>query len=906
MPTGGLAQSETYDLLVVTDATASMGGYLDALRSSIPEILALAKLSGAFSRLGVLAYKDYTDLPEEIIAWSGWNPSNLSDFVTALEPSGGQNGSNPGSASYAPPHHISVKSHGNDVAEANAFPAGAVDWVKLCHTARRRNCTVFTFTPNSMDVAHSAFYVLLAQLTGGISIASKAGSKSSALISRLTLGVILQWMGHGTSVIDMVLQDSAAILPSHEGLGSAGYLPPSRQSESAALVPLMPIISAPLKSSQIPTGTLTTRSFNLARRFADSSEIGYRDLVYESLTDIIQSNVACLTYNPIFRLLWRAVCKDTGNRKTGLVDLFSAYVGKVTDREKKAALRQWLDESFDQTEEIEGIVARHCAERSGPMVYLDFDADVHLTRTELLEVSRSCYAGVLKRIASVFTHLKLVEPGVALAPLQRSIPLTLPPREFFRILPHLIVPGTLYPARAATLTAVVAMITAVPFLKDMATDLLSAAKGKWLDTDIPENISFDCAWFLLSAPQGVVLTKQERKIYEAMRRYKLIEVPWTASKTRGPGDVKVQCKKCLVRRSITIMSHERDVCGFCFTSELSPSRVAARYPGVDETKNCRAQYVLEDVPALKIRPRRYYCRKGVPCPWLECSVCSNRIIVPTAYRTAKDRKSYTCPACNNPQWKGNSVVAVEATARTLIAQNGVEWLGFTNKTIFDNKSAFKLVQAFGYSVFSDAPSNKRKAPPNYVISQVEDRVGRGEVVLSTCALCFEEMPHSKLVSACGRTGCTQLVDKDCLREWYGQNKPGNLLNMIQFTCPFCRGSLWLASSDSRPSLFYAWCIDCGFAKRVYERTACREERIPLVVEFRCRECREAAPVASPESHWSATWVNVAGIRQCPNSDGCNHMICVCGTHFYFACGKEFPQLEINDHMYRTHGSVFSD
>ncbi|KAJ7672013.1 hypothetical protein B0H17DRAFT_947910, partial [Mycena rosella] len=78
-----------YDLLVVADATASMDGYLDALRSSIPEILALAKLSGAFSRVGVLVYKDYTDLPQEIAAWSGWNDPNLSQFVQDLDPTGG-------------------------------------------------------------------------------------------------------------------------------------------------------------------------------------------------------------------------------------------------------------------------------------------------------------------------------------------------------------------------------------------------------------------------------------------------------------------------------------------------------------------------------------------------------------------------------------------------------------------------------------------------------------------------------------------------------------------------------------------------------------------------------------------------------------------------------------------------
>ncbi|KAF7358467.1 RING-type domain-containing protein [Mycena venus] len=946
------------DLLVVTDATASRLD-LDALKSSIPEILGLAKLSGAFSRLGVLAYKDYTDAPEEIAAWSGWNTDTLPQFVRDLEPTGG--GDFPEAAKTAlirglqavdkesktlvlwyadaPPHHISVKSHENDVAEAKAFPAGAVDWVKLCHTARRRNCTVFTFTPNAMDRAHSSFYVLLSELTGGISISSKAGSKSSTLISRLTLGVILQWMGQGTSDLDEVLRDSGVRLlqyeqsplvakpkPTDEELGCAGYLPPSYHSSKG--VPLRPILSTPLDTSKIPTGKPAAHLFNLARRFEDASEVGYRDLVYASLTDIIRSNVACLTYNPIF---WAAVAE---------------FVGKVNEAERKTALRQWLEESFDRTEEIKQIVARHRENDNGAAVYLDFDADVQLTRTELLEVSRSCYAGVLKKIATIFTHLKLVEPGITLAPRQRSIPLTLPPPDFFRILPHLIVPGTLYPARAAALTAVVALITAVPFLKEPAIELLATAKGKWLDMKVPENISFDCARFLLSAPEGMVLTAKEKRVYGAMQRYKLIElnldaplltnVPWTPQKTRGAGDVKVQCKKCLISRSITIMSHvHADLCGICVTGHVSPAKVPSRYPAVDEKaagSNAQQRLAGHNSSPLLLLSQWY--------PMPVARVCY--------------RKRYICPACRNPQWAGKSIVATDSTARTLIVQNGVEWLGFTQKNIFDAFFA-------GTAPNSNATltlNNKRVRDTALIIAQVEGRVGRGEVVLSTCALCFEDMPSTKLVPACGRTGCAQLVDEGCLQEWYGKNAPGKLLNMMQFTCPFCRrrptvkmltrynreavvlGGLLSAMDDAR--FFYAWCMHCASAKRAYERTSCMEEGIAPITDFRCEDCTPLAPVAPlqnefekeaadwaerkiilaaewatlrEQARWESNWDWAYDDRTvvCPNPEcgariekthGCNHMICICGTHFCWRCAKRLSPNDVGQHAYREHGAAF--
>ncbi|KAF7325565.1 RING-type domain-containing protein [Mycena kentingensis (nom. inval.)] len=653
-------------------------------------------------------------------------------------------------------------------------------------------------------------------------------------------------------------------------------------------------------------------------RFLDPAEADFRALVYDSLTSIIHTNVAALNYNAIFGQLWRAVCKYTGDatRKTELVNAFSEQVGKISDAAEKAALRQWLEESFDMTEEIQAIVKRHLAglQATAPpqMVYLDFDTDIQLARTELLEVSRSCYSGVMKKIARVFTHLKLVEEGVMIAPTQHALPVSLPAKDFFRLLPHLIVPGTLYPPRAAALTAVVALIVGVPFNLDAPVE---------------------------------------------------VKMPWTPQKTRGPGDVKVECKKCGVCRSVTIMSHiHGDLCGFCASSDLSARKIAELYPEVDvadscwvecSTKTCRAQYVVEQVAALKIRPRCHYCRNSMRCPWLECSSCASRVIVPTAHRSGK----FTCSACTNPEWASKAVAVEETTTRALNAENGVEWLGFgkaDNGRVFEGKSAFKLMQAFGEGVFAKEPADgivcltlqgKRVHEPKAVLREVEARVGRGEVILASCALCFEEMPQSKLMPACGRSGCAQLVDEACLREWYASNRPGRLLNMAQFTCCFCRrkptlktmtrfnpsaatlGGMQAAMEDRR--FLYAWCLDCGDAKRVYERVCCNEEGVPPIVDFCCEDCRAPPPppvVRRRERNGNVVPLHTA-IRdaakfrlkthsvKCPNpacgyiiekESGCNHVVCVCGTHFCYACGNGFASSAIYEHMTKKHGSWYGN
>jgi hypothetical protein len=284
--------------------------------------------------------------------------------------------------------------------------------------ARKRNCTVLSFTPDNMGKEQASFYVLLSEITGGISIGSKINDKSSALISRLTLGIIMQWMGQPSDLDIVVKECSAKFMsypqspltanpkPSNEKSGSHGYLPPDfRPGSTGVGYRFIGITACPLELSSVPRGSLATEPSNLAKRFANPAETAYQDQVYESLSNIIEANVFSLTYNPIFGQLWRAVCKDTGDKKIQLLNLFSNRVGGVTDPAQKAGLQQWLEDSFDATEEIEGIIARDGG--NGPMVYLDLDADIDLTRTELLEVSRSCYAGVLKKVASVFTHLKV-------------------------------------------------------------------------------------------------------------------------------------------------------------------------------------------------------------------------------------------------------------------------------------------------------------------------------------------------------------------------------------------------------------------------------------------------------------------------------------------------------------------
>lgn len=339
----------------------------------------------------------------------------------------------------------------------------------------------------------------------------------------------------------------------------------------------------------------------------------------------------------------------------------------------------------------------------------------------------------------------------------------------------------------------------------------------------------------------------------------------------------------------------------------------------------------------QVRPKCWYCRNATPCPFVECTRCFNRVIMPGPYQKDLDQATYLCIGCSTSSRE--TIVGAETTTRQLVSENEVAWLGVkATPDTFSNKSAFKMAQAqtpafFQLSVPS-APAaftllGKKILDGSEVVQQIFARVDKGTVELGTCTLCFENAPHSTLRAACGRTGCAQRVDEECQRAWYGANKPGLLLNLMQLTCPFCRripatktlakfnaqaaalGGLKEALADR--GWYYAWCEDCGFAKRAVERACCDGDRLPNIDHFCCEQCEEHRR-QHPQPQFGQS-IDTAGpkVVACPTCEvyvektvGCNHITCQCGTHFCFVCGVKATEDTIYDHMAQEHGGIYDE
>ena len=64
---------------------------------------------------------------------------------------------------------------------------------------------------------------------------------------------------------------------------------------------------------------------------------------------------------------------------------------------------------------IEEIAKKAPVDEATVWMYLDPDSDMEPIRRELLEVLRSCNSDMLRKFATIFMHLKVVNPAVPLS-----------------------------------------------------------------------------------------------------------------------------------------------------------------------------------------------------------------------------------------------------------------------------------------------------------------------------------------------------------------------------------------------------------------------------------------------------------------------------------------------------------
>ncbi|KAK2042381.1 dihydroxyacid dehydratase [Colletotrichum somersetense] len=840
-----MASEELYDLLFLTDATVSMRSYIQALSQSLPEIIRISSLTGSFSRIGVMAYRDYST--DNLTEWSGWHTAsvnetsadsttrdNLLDMVGKIRTdSGWRNIDWPEAAKTglaraysvmrpeattiivlyadAPPHLPGTKTLNrlreiDHLSKPDTFGGDGkqfVDWVLGAKTLRDSEKRAKVFPVIQGAIADSvAPFIYLAHITGGVCFKlsnAHADIPTADAISQLTVSILLNWMGVGKQGASASGQhrfacvcqyrDTQTIdnIKNEEGRAAEIYFPVVRSVEK----PTENNVTAVHSSLDQLVNFIETRQtplLDLSKRY--QGEETYRIFVVEQLKSLIESNVTAIAVNPVFGSLWRTVCTDRDNpARDELIQAFGYHVDRIFDHNKKSRMKTWLAESYDYAAEILDIIERVPEAQRFPCVFLDptesfwtgdengisgvkkgvdegdEDEERHngpidpaFTREDLLEIGRSCDYRVLRRLGKVLTRLTYVNSEPELPSHIRAadqvprLPMALATaqhrRTFWKVLLHLVLPGTMLAARPAALLAALALRMGVRPLRDAADQELLFFTNKWNTLDIPETWNANCLSLLLDAdkdferrvaegvtqrlaPDSRILLAKDSRLFKTLVDYKLLELNlnttlqakagWCPEKSKVSIGPIVVCKSCKFPRSVTVMG-EHGICGLCpeghqcTCQTCQPAKDNERRRSHNVTYNdtesteafwvecytptCRGQYVVYNPEFLHGRAKCYYCRhvnsptaKSQKAPFVECSQCLNRIIWPEVYRPVDlDLSTFKCYACSTNRV---TVVEYETSAKTLSTENGQAWLlrneGSAIKDPFNGRSLFQTL-----------------------------------------------------------------------------------------------------------------------------------------------------------------------------------------------------------------------
>ena len=855
-----LQEDEVYDLLILVDSTYSMVNYLEALQSSLPKVIAISNLTNSFARIGLLAYRDYTEASrckDGMLEWSGWFSNTaeasvdaqvLTSMAANLEPIGG--GDYPEATKTAlartyqlmrkdattivllytdaPPHCWMVADRdlgSNYHAEQNTLQQPPsydghghkfADWVSASRTLHEteKKAHVFCFLDEELGdrALDGGYYTYLSTITRGACFTLTDSAPYS--IAQVTVDVLLAWMGAGKAGVENIKMAAKLVryksgkniknirderdelantyfwASSRKAKGKEVFINPNMFEASQRQEQVMRLednLAKVAVTSDVLGKYLPKRRTNImdfAKRY--TADKVYKALVVEQLQTIIETDVTSMSLNPVFGVLWRAVCNDRENpARDKLITAFGLHIDTIKNEDEKKRMRNWLEESYDYASQILDILDGVPEHQRFPCVFIDptisfaparakgdqIDEDEEdqddqplsaFRRDELLEIGRSCDERILRRLGKVLTRITYVESSAVL-PAHISatsdaeipkIPTVLASKDFgwqfWKILLHAVLPGTMLAARPAVILAALALKIGLKPLFDAASAAMLFWRERWNNLEVPETWNPSCLELLLDADTESktqaellentlagedLLLKKDRELFERLITYHhtgsnflttlTAEVSWTPHKTLAPIGPIVICSACKLPRSITIMTERSGGrCGFCVkqswksvehkerarvTNVTSEDDTSTKIAWVEcSIQSCRAQYVCYNTADLNVRAKCWYCRNQTslapekrtadPAPTVECTDCLSKIIWPEEWRHLVTTP-FQCAACAHGI---QTITNVETNAEEICKENGQNWLLQNTDNVLEEpfkRSLFKTITSIGTDSF---------------------------------------------------------------------------------------------------------------------------------------------------------------------------------------------------------------
>ncbi|CAF3703290.1 unnamed protein product [Rotaria socialis] len=960
-----------YRVLFIVDATGSMGAFLNSLTVSLYQVASIMKLTTQKkSEIGILWYRDYDQPIDKVTNFSGYTTdmNKISTFLADLQPIGG--GDTPEATKTAlnkvldmnlvdsntivliyadaPPHHPTTQGSSWALEQINVKEK---DWIQLCKLYQKTGCKVFSII-NSMQFQTSSFYILLSQYTQGRTFCLT--STDVKTISKATINLFLslcnaeyestdlpRWLNFiNINVADFDNEDDAQY-------EDQAYLP-STKSKKLASINMEAFSAEAIKFMEVDLRFMLDK-------FEKDDE--YKSVVYQILESLMTpQHILAVTHNSILGLLWRLVCKQKKDtRRDQLILTLSQTLNTMGLNPALAAdtaiVRAWVEESYNAREEIINRIAE--ITEQVPAIVLTLDKK--MTRTELLEITRSCNAEVLRKVMSLLNHLTVVTNKSNLS--KNYLPLKMNDGEIFELLPHLLADGLKFSLRPAALMAMLCVLSKNGILQERAVRFLTSIKGKWLDLASPENNAYAFSKICVKLPE--FFTDEENLFFQKLYvigGLKLnaatritIQKPFSPKVNEIHYDTKIQCTTCNIVRSTTLFSDVgTSCCALClpqYNLKYTPEPCAEDKSHLVECGTCNCLYAIVQYAQLYARPKCFYCRELLQTtPYRRCTACQNKYVHFDSTELVTnngEEKTFICAECKHST-TNQSIIDIQVPISTLIDENKTQIYNYLNIKIKDDInifsaewSLFKLKDKMELESREDAkllpvPLTHNKKPVlNYtlVFDQIQAWIQSGKSEHVTCYICCNDVPRNRIGDTCGNKSCHADACIECLTSWYEAVKPGGIVLVSHLSCPFCKQAplgkilkkynkqaCTILRPDKKNDIdehwYYGWCLDCYKVQKAQEKICSGNDDIPELTNFVCDDCAEVRKISKSANSKFCPGINentkeICGIAISKNG-GCNHITCTaCNSHWCWLCVKIYGD-SIYEHLTEVHGNYGLD
>ncbi|CAF4243655.1 unnamed protein product [Rotaria magnacalcarata] len=922
------------------------------------------------SEIGILWYRDYDQPIDKVTDFSGYTTdmNKISTFLADLQPIGG--GDTPEATKTAlnkvldmnlvdsntivllytdaPPHHPTTQGSSWALEQKNVKET---DWIQLCKLYQKTGCKVFSII-NSMHFQTSSFYILLSQYTQGKTFCLT--STDVKTISKATINLFLSlcnaeyqstglpgWLNFiNINVADFDNEDDAQY-------EDQAYLP-STKSKKLASVNMEAFSAEAIKFMEVDLRFMLDK-------FEKDDE--YKSVVYQILESLMTpQHILALTHNSILGLLWRLVCKQKQDiRRDQLILTLSQTLNTMglnpALTADTAIVRAWVEESYNAREEIISRIAE--ITEQVPAIVLTLDKK--MTRTELLEITRSCNAEVLRKVMSLLNHLTVVTNKSNLP--KNYLPLNMNDSEIFELLPHLLAEGLKFSLRPAALMAMLCVLSKNGILQERAIRFLTGIKGKWLDLASSENNAYAFSKICVKLPE--FFTDEENLFFQKLYvigGLKLnaatritIQKPFSPKVNEMHYDTKIQCKTCNIVRSTTLFSDVgTSCCALClprYNLKYTPEPCAEDKSHLVECGTCKCLYAIVQYAKLYTRPKCFYCRELLETtPYRRCTACQNKYVHFDSTELVTnngEENTFICAECKHSTTNQN-IIDIQVPISTLIDENKTQIYNYLNINIKDNInifatewSLFKLKDKIELEPREDAkllpmPLIHNKKPVlNYtlVFDQIQAWIQSGKSEHVTCYICCNDVPRSRIDDTCGNKSCHADACIECLTSWYEAVKPGGIVLISHLSCPFCKQApngkilkkynkqaCTILRPDKKNDIdehwYYGWCLDCYKVQKAQEKICSGNGDIPELTNFVCDDCAEVRKISKNANSKFCPGINentkeICGIAISKNG-GCNHITCTaCHSHWCWLCVKTYGD-SIYEHLTEVHGNYGLD